>query len=61
MQVAHESFTDNAMIDLLEILYWRVVGMGRFEVCGEEGHIQRNEILALIEDVREALRDTWAH
>lgn len=45
---------NSTLVDLLEILYWRVFGMSIHDAC-EEGHINKSEVLALLQDAQEAL------
>lgn len=47
---------NTAVIDLLEIFYWRVFGMGKFEACDQESHIHKNEVLAMLEDAIHAIK-----
>lgn len=42
-----------ALVDLLEILYWRVFGMGQ-DGCNDS-HVNKSEVLVLLENAREAL------
>lgn len=52
---SYEIAINDPLNDLLEIMYWKIFGMGQFEDC-EQNHVNKNEILALIEDIRDALK-----
>lgn len=53
-QTPHDVYANSAIIDLLEILYWRVFGMG--EDCIADSHVNKYEVMSLLEDAQEALK-----
>lgn len=53
-QTPHDVYANSAIIDLLEILYWRVFGMG--EDCTADSHVNKYEVMSLLEDAQEALK-----
>lgn len=56
MQQHEERYSDNVVVDLLIILYWRVFSMGNQDACDQSGHIFKNEVLAMFEDVIEIVK-----
>lgn len=52
MQQPYEvQYRDDAVIDLLEIFYWKVFGMKNLDSCKTaDQHIFKNEVLSMLED-----------